>query len=130
MGIGDRLDRTHWRMLNVAWRVLGLLFVPAALGFIGWGVWLLAHPEAAVLIDGAPHRDLSSKLLFTAFPLPHLALGIYALRRRTYRPDLGDSVWFANPFAARAEDRRGRSWWTGDRKRTAGADAAAPSSLH
>ena len=114
MSVGHRIERSYWRAVNVTWRVIGLLFVPAALGFLAWGLWVFVHPAATIAIEGVPRRDLGAKLLMLAFPVPHLALGAYALRRRTYRPDLGDRNWFVDPVAAKFERREARSWWTGD----------------
>jgi hypothetical protein len=114
MSVGHRIERVHWRAFNVAWRVVGLLFLPVALGFLAWGLWVLVHPAATIAIDGVPRRDPGAKLMMLALPVPHLALGIYALRRRTYRPDLGDRLWFVDPMAAKFEQSGRRSWWTGD----------------
>ena len=114
MSVGHRIERLHWRAFNVAWRVVGLLFVPTAIGFLAWGLWVFVHPAVTIAVDGVPRRDLGAKLMMLALPVPHLALGVYALRRRSYRPDLGDSNWFVDPIAAKFEPREGRSWWTGD----------------
>ena len=114
MSVGPGIERMHWRAFNVAWRVVGLLFLPVALGFLAWGLWVFVNPAATISVDGVPRRDLSAKLMMLALPVPQLALGIYALRRRTYRPDLGDRLWLVDPMAAKFEQRGPRSWWTGD----------------
>jgi hypothetical protein len=49
---------------------------------------------------------------------------VLLLRARTYRPDLGDVLYFVDPFVARTQDRTNRHWWTGDPKgRATRADA-------
>ena len=105
-------ERWHWRIYNVQWRLFSLMMV-----FVGVGFLLSAVFEA---FGWLPPSYGKSVWWYAVLGLVVSLVGLMLLRRRTYRPDLGDVSWWAgkagNYKRASAPDRSQRSWWTGDPK--------------
>ena len=114
----------YYRFRNITRRILGLWAVLIGAGFGAWSVWLLAHPHWP--LDASVER-----MTATGFGLVLLlpfavctGSGLWLLRSRTFRPDLGDVLYLLDPFVAKTQDRSNRYWWTGDPKgRATRADA-------
>lgn len=113
-----------YRAHNVAWRILGLWAVLCGTGFAAWAGWLLTHPHSPMDVNASPATAVGTGLVMLLAAAIGIGLGVLLLRARTYRPDLGDVLYFVDPFVARTQDRTNRHWWTGDPKgRATRADA-------
>jgi hypothetical protein len=109
-------ETQHWRLVNVLRRLFGLGALLCGATVALNGVVLLARSSGAVNVDGTLTTAWWPKLLSVIAGIVFVGLGLFCVRSKTYRPDLGDSAWFASPQDARGETRGGRNWWTGDRK--------------
>jgi hypothetical protein len=103
----------YWRSWNIMRRLGGLWCACVALAFLGWAFVALIRPDAV------PSKSVTlpaGSLVATwlAGAAVAFVISAWALRSRTYRPDLGDHNWFASPQRARIERRDNRNWWTGD----------------
>ncbi len=108
---------TGWyRLRNVTRRILGLWAVLCGAGFAAWAVWLLTHPHWPLDANAVPRTATGAGLVLLLPAAVGIGGGIWLLRSRTYRPDLGDVPFFVDPFVAKAQGRANRHWWTGDPK--------------
>jgi hypothetical protein len=96
--------------------MLGLWVVLCGAGFAAWSVWLLTHPHWPLDPNSGPLTPTGLGLVSLLAAAVCIGGGIWLLRSRTYRPDLGDIPYLVDPFAAKAQDRSNRDWWTGDPK--------------
>ena len=106
----------YWRSFNVMRRVVGLGFVLWGVGFAAWGAWLLLHPSAPFAVNGVPTTAVGPRLEMTLAAGAMAILGVFLIRGRAYRPDLGDVPYLVDPFLAKSQRRTNRQWWTGDPK--------------
>lgn len=96
-------DPSHWRVLNVMLRLMGIgATFSAVIAFVTVGLGL---PP----LGGQPAVRNTAGLVSGAI-LGLLGIGFLMLK--PYRPDLGDSGPPLSPFRAARGQRR---WWTGDR---------------
>lgn len=59
----------------------------------GKGAWLLLHRDATIDVNGVPTTDPSVKAIDLIMGLVVLVLGVFMLKARRYRPDLGDTAF-------------------------------------
>jgi hypothetical protein len=104
----------YWRGYNIMMRLVGLAFLFWGLGFACWGLWLALHPNTPFPVNGVPTTALGPKLGMTLAAAVMAAPGIFLIRTRPYRPDLGDVPYLFDPFLAKTQVRSNRHWWTGD----------------
>ena len=108
----------YWRSYNIMRRVVGLGFALWGFGFASWGLWLALHPNVPFPVDGVPTTAVGPKLGMTLVATALTGLGIWLIRARPYRPDLGDVPYLFDPFLAKTQLRANRRWWTGATSRT------------
>jgi hypothetical protein len=110
-------QRRHWRVFNVAMRVVGLWWTFGGLVVLGWALYFVFHPADLPLertISGSPSID------FSIIGALVTSLGLYGVIRRPYRPDLGDTFFRGSrqsgfPWLPPVVPPSGpRSWWTGE----------------
>jgi len=105
-----------WRWRSIQLRIVGLGF--AAIGF----VHLIGGAYGFITDLRTPRSDESPamNLIFVGSGLVGLAIGQWLLRRKPYRPDLGDihsllgkAEGYTTDYIAERKRMR-RTWWTGD----------------
>jgi hypothetical protein len=97
-------------------RIFALILALVGLAFIVSGIPLFA----GVLYDPDPGSSPGQSVLFVLVGTASLVVGVAMMRRRPFRPDLGDVSWWAGRGggynSATARGTEPRSWWTGDPK--------------
>ncbi len=109
-------QRWRWRTINVLRRVFGLGVTIIGAIFVVRAMALVLRFQSTLDIGGVPTSDLEPKLVILGGGVAVLIFGVLMLRAVAYRPDLGDASWLVEPPVAGVDERRDRSWWTGDRK--------------
>jgi hypothetical protein len=111
MSFVTKYQSVHWSAFNVFIRMFALLAMLVSLTFLAWSIVLFRDPIAAGSVQTV---GISPGLLFLTGGLLSAAVGVFLLRAKPYRPDLGDSTWSLSRTSTTKADR---SWWTGGQKR-------------
>jgi hypothetical protein len=112
--LGLSLKMGHARFMNAFRRFAALWFIVlgslAVFGTVAFAIW----PDS---FEETPMSAGAELAMATIFGLV-VALGVWLIRRPSYRPDLGDTMRFMStePWADELVRRQNRTWWTGDPK--------------
>jgi hypothetical protein len=109
-------ERWQWRTVNVLRRLFGISATILGVVFVARAVVLVLRFQSTLDIGGVATNSLEPKLVILGGGSAVLIFGVMMLRAAAYRPDLGDASWLVDPHVAATDERRNRSWWTGDRK--------------
>jgi hypothetical protein len=103
MSARQMLNRTFWKVFNVAARLVAIQFFVAALLLLIWAIGGGGKDRALILIVA---------VVFGTF-----AIGVF--RMKAFRPDIDG---FGAALGGRVQGDR--AWWTGSIKRASGSHAA------
>jgi len=102
----------HWRAYNVLRRLTGLAFC------VGGTIGLLSPILQRFGWADGPPMSRSEMVVGAVVWFVAIAIGLILCRRPPFRPDLGDFLWldYFTPGRVKptVEERRARSWWTGN----------------
>jgi hypothetical protein len=105
----------HWRVYNILRRVIAMMTLIVGAAFVGDRSGC-AH--AVGIMGAGPPRSILASTATLLRGLALVALGVRLCRLRTYRPDLGDTSWWAGKSGVHVSGatRSGppRVWLTGD----------------
>ena len=112
----------HAKVVQIMRRIFALMLALVGMAFLLSGIPLFA----GVLYDPEPSSFPGQSVVFVLVGIASLMLGVAMMRRRPFRPDLGDVSWWAGRAggydSATARGTEPRSWWTGDPKTRARDD--------